>query len=271
MQRAKFDAIGTHWQIDADQLPASIKKRIAVFDKNYSRFRADSLVTQIYKRPGKYKLPSDAKPMLDLYQKLYKLTDGIMTPLIGKLISDAGYDAKYSLSPTPLSAPPAWNAINYKYPFITTRQPILFDFGAAGKGYLIDLVGEILKDNFVIDAGGDILHKGSDSLRVGLEHPENKRQVIGVATIKNQSICGSAGNRRKWGKFHHILNPHTLKPQNSILATWVVAKTALLADALATALYFVEPEKLLPHFAFDYLVLYPDYTIQRSEAFYETY
>jgi len=265
MPKFEFEAIGTHWQIDAEKLPKTVPSRIAKFDKDYSRFRNDSLVTQIYNHSGKYTLPADAKPIIDLYEKLYQLTDGAMTPLIGQLISDAGYDAKYSLIPKKLTEPPSWDE------FVTGKKPALLDFGAAGKGYLIDLVGDILKNNFVIDAGGDILHQGNGSLRVGLEHPANKNQVIGVATIKNQSICGSAGNRRQWGKFHHILNPHTLKPQTSVLATWVVAKTAMLADGLATALFFVEPEKLLPHFAFDYLVLYPDYTIHRSAAFHEIY
>ena len=77
------------------------------------------------------------------------------------------------------------------------------DFGAAGKGYLIDLVAKVLQkhklDYFCVDAGGDMFYHniGNEKLRVGLEHPDNPKQVIGVANIYNQSICASAGNRRR--------------------------------------------------------------------------
>ena len=46
---------------------------------------------------GQYHLPDDAKPMFDLYYKLYAATDGKCTPLIGQVLVDAGYDANYSL------------------------------------------------------------------------------------------------------------------------------------------------------------------------------
>ena len=58
-----FEAIGTKWQIDilepiekerSDALLLRIKERIAEFDKNYSRFRSDSLVTEMSRRAGKY-------------------------------------------------------------------------------------------------------------------------------------------------------------------------------------------------------------------------
>lgn len=267
--RTEFEAIGTHWIIDSlhSELLPKVHQRIAEFDLDYSRFRRDSLVAKIYDRPGRYRLPDDARPMLDLYHDLYRITQGKMTPLIGKALSDAGYDAKYSFKSQSLAPPPKWDDIVYEHPYITTQTPILFDFGAAGKGYLIDLVGEILQENFTIDAGGDILHRDESELRVGLEHPENKNQVIGIATIRNQSICGSAGNRRRWGKFHHIINPQTLVSPDTILATWVVAKSALLADALATAVYLEDPNSLSPHYDFEYLILYSDYSVSKSTHF----
>ncbi len=102
-----FEAIGTKWTIDirtpllqneADLLFEKILTRIDEFDKNYSRFRSDSLVTEMSRVTGHYRLPNDAKKMLDLYEKLYSLTKGLMTPLIGKSLEEAGYDANYSLT-----------------------------------------------------------------------------------------------------------------------------------------------------------------------------
>jgi thiamine biosynthesis lipoprotein len=88
-----------------------------------------------------------------------------------------------------------------------------------------------------------------------------------VAELEKGSICGSAGNRRKWGKFHHIMHPETKKSVENILAVWVIAENGLLADGLATALFFVEPERLEKDFNFYYCILKNDYSIRVSPNF----
>ncbi|MEK7118155.1 MAG: FAD:protein FMN transferase, partial [Patescibacteria group bacterium] len=54
---------------------------------------------------------------------------------------------------------------------------------------------------------------------------------------------------------------------NHMLATWVIASTAMLADALATCLSFVPPERLQSTFDFEYLILLPDRSINCSKDF----
>jgi thiamine biosynthesis lipoprotein len=285
-----FDAIGTHWVIDIEDVLTKEKEntlfkkitdRITVFDKDYSRFRADSLVTAMSLEKGQYVLPDDAEKMMSMYKRMYDITGGLMTPLIGQALVDAGYDATYSLTQQrPLSEPRAWEmAMTYTYPYIDIHIPVLLDFGACGKGYLIDIVGGVLEENgvqsFCVDAGGDMVYKSAQkkSLVVGLEHPDMPLQtdgsgtLIGTVSILNQSLCGSAGNRRTWGDFHHIINPDTLKSPQHIRAVWVVADECMTADALTTALFFVSPEKLLSHFNFEYCIIHADYSIEKSAGF----
>jgi thiamine biosynthesis lipoprotein len=282
MAQFNFEAIGTKWQIDIYRniskeketvILSQINKRIEIFDQAYSRFRKDSLVTKMSEESGTFLMPDDAKPMLELYYDLYKITDGYFTPLVGNLLSDLGYDAEYSLRQKgKLQAVPAWeDIIEYKHPNIRMKMPAILDFGAGGKGYLIDLVAKLLEENgtfeYCIDAGGDILHKGKSLIRVGLENPENTRQVIGVYGLKNKSICGSSGNRRAWGSSTHIVNPKTLSSQKNILAVWVVAQTALLADALATCLFFVPASTLQSSYKFEYVLIKKDHSFEKSPNF----
>lgn len=281
MTTFQFPAIGTHWQVDIDtpinltkksELLNVIKERIELFDKTYSRFRTDSLVYRASQKAGTYIFPSDFIPLISLYDNLYKITDGEVTPLIGNVLSDAGYDAEYSLKTKKLHKPKNWkDVLEVRGQSLTVKSPVILDFGAAGKGYLIGIIGKLLEENninsFCIDAGGDILTKQDKPLRVGLENPIDTKQVIGVIPIHNQSICASAGNRRKWGNFHHIINPKTLKPIEHILSTWIVADTALLADGLATAIFFTPPKILQMYYNFEYLLLFPDFTIEKSAGF----
>lgn len=272
--KLEFEAIGTNWTIEADldsSLAATIAKIIDDFDRVYSRFRSDSLVTKMSQKTGEYRLPSDAKTLFDFYKQLYKISNGLVTPLIGGLMEDAGYDANYSLvSKDSFRQTPSWeDALEYKFPQLTIKQPIMLDFGAAGKGYLVDIIGSILQHHgiqyFCINAGGDMLIKDSHQ-RVALENPYDSSQAIGIVDIKNDAICGSAGNRRKWGKLHHTINPKTQKSPARIDAIWVRAKTAMLADGISTALYFVEPEKLSQLFEFEYAMIV-DKDIQFSKNF----
>lgn len=278
-----FEAIGTRWQIDiAEALAApeeqallrAIHQRIAAFDATYSRFRDDAWVARLARHAGVYELPSDAAPLFALYQDLYRHTNGAMTPLIGQTMVEAGYDATYSLQPKTLHTPPKWeDVLIFNENTVTMLRPALLDFGAAGKGYLIDLVGDVIRaagiTSYCINAGGDILQRSTSgkSVRIGLEHPGATTQVIGVASLANASICGSAGNRRAWGDYHHIIHPHTLQSPRDIVATWVVAETAMLADALATAVYFVSPEMLAPHYQFAYLLMRYDGAVAMSPNF----
>ena len=106
----------------------------------------------------------------------------------------------------------------------------------------------------MVNAGGDIRTKGR-TLRVGLENPADTTQAIGVAEISNISICGSAGNRRAWDKYTHIINPKTAKSPTETLAVWVVAESTILADGLTTALFFTEPNLLKDKFNFEFFLL----------------
>ncbi len=281
-----FKAIGTAWSIDfferlSEDKSALLKKkilsRIDQFDLNYSRFRKDSLVSKMAMDPGKYVLPEDAKLLMDLYYEIYWMSSGKVTPLVGKLLSETGYDAEYSLqslADEKLSKVDAWeDVLEYRYPELVVKKEVLLDFGAAGKGYLIDIVGKIIADfgikNYCVDAGGDILYRTAerDLMEIGLEDPNDFSQVIGVAKIRNKSICGSAGNRRKWGKYNHIMDPQKLSSVKNIAATWVIAETTILADAIATCLFFMDIKAVARYYNFDAFVLYEDYSFAKSENF----
>jgi thiamine biosynthesis lipoprotein len=277
-----FQAIGTHWQVDVfesvkdeNELFSKILARISVFEKTYSRFLEDSTVGKISQSVGEYIFPADSQKLFAEYRKMYDITGGLFTPLIGGVLVDAGYDKEYSLKQkTDLTKPPAWDDVmTFDFPKLTVKKPVRLDFGAAGKGHLIDLVGEILEENnirsYCVDAGGDILHKSlkNEPLKVGLEHPDDKQKVIGVISICNKSLCGSAGNRRAWANFHHIMNPETLSSPRDILAVWVLAKDTITADILTSGLFFAVPEILKKHYDFEYFILNADYSFRKSDGF----
>ena len=148
-----FEAIGTQWKIELNALPKkalstvekALQDRIAEFDKVYSRFRKDSLVSQMARRAGDFELPADAEPMIKLYDTLYALTGGRMTPAIGDVLEATGYDADYSLTPGEVQPPLLWpDVAGFSPPHLKLRYPVCLDFGAAGKGGGVDMLADLL-------------------------------------------------------------------------------------------------------------------------------
>ncbi|MDX8151006.1 FAD:protein FMN transferase [Patulibacter brassicae] len=258
----ELDAIGTRWRIDADQPLAphadGIAALIDAYDRAWSRFRDDSLVARIAREGGAHPLPAAGERLLGLYDALHELTAGAVTPLVGAALEHHGYDAGYALTPRP-GPPPAvadWRtAVRWDATTLHADAPVLLDVGAAGKGQLVDLVGALLVErgvaSFVVDAGGDLLRRApaeAGPLRVALEHPGDPSQAIGVVEIGHGALAASAVNRRAWADRHHVLDGRDGRPTGEVVATWAVADEALLADGLATALFFVGPEELATRF-----------------------
>ena len=275
-----FDAIGTHWRITAPQaiqqkLRTEILDRIEVFDRSYSRFRSDGLIAAIRDKAGKYTLPADAEPLLQLYKRLYEMTDGHVSPLVGRALEQLGYDAEYSLTPGQVDTIPTWDeALSYEPPELEVKQAgLVLDFGAAGKGYLVDIVAELLRkdghEEFVVNAGGDVFVHGR-SQRIELEDPLDPTRSLGYVELRSgHAICASAANRRRWRDVHHIINPEDGQSDDSLTASWVITDSCMLADGLATAVWFAEPQNLSEEFEFDYLLIAGD-SMRHSEGFNAT-
>lgn len=214
-----FSGIGTGWSVETpeplpDELRRMVLERVERFDVTWSRFRPDSLVSRIATAAdgGVFDIPAEDDPLLGLYDRLVAVTGGALDPLVGRQLELLGYDAGYSLIPAPPELRereardrPAWESdVIRDGATLVTRRPLVIDVGAAGKGFLVDSVAELLTragvGEFVIDASGDLRHRGLRGQRIGLEHPADPRSVIGVVELRNGALCASATNRRAWGR-----------------------------------------------------------------------
>ncbi|WP_296197463.1 FAD:protein FMN transferase [uncultured Microbacterium sp.] len=248
-----FEAIGTRFEIDAPRA-LSLSSREAIvelserFDREWSRFRADSVVRGIA-RGGRAPAPPDAVAMLDALARAADVARGAMSPLIGDSLEALGYDPAYSLRAGDPAPAPAWRGtLTWHDGELALARPGVIDVGALGKGRLVDRITELVGADLrgepvIVDGSGDMRIVGGP-VRVALEHPFNPQRAIGVWEVTDASIAASAVNRRAWpghgeGEvFHHVLDGRTGLPVRDVVATWAVAPTAMTADLVATALFF---------------------------------
>ncbi|WP_236036912.1 FAD:protein FMN transferase [Bifidobacterium simiiventris] len=304
-------ALGTGLIIRSDE-PVD-RPRIAAFIDEYesvlSRFRADSTVTAMGRAEhgGKFDFPDWAGALFDLYDRLADATGDAIDPCVGEDLIRLGYDAAYSFTIADdanarlgaVHGRPTWRGdVERHGTTLITRRPVHLDFGACGKGYLVDLLAERLTHSpgqsverlanrsdqtkrspeLLIDAGGDLTARPSQPVTIALEDPADATRAVGTAAISNGSCCASAPSRRHWQasgrlRLHHLLNAIDGRPSDSVAATWVtVAADAAphptaLADGLATALFVADPNTLAGRFPFSCAVLRPDRTAVVSRGF----
>ncbi|MBT1167036.1 FAD:protein FMN transferase [Bifidobacterium simiarum] len=140
-----------------------------------------------------------------------------------------------------LSGRLTWAAITHHSGVLTVPGPVRLDFGAAGKGMMVDLLAHMIERElpgveYVVDAGGDLRARIESPIQVALEDPDDQTQAIGVAEIASGSFCASAPSRRHWRvrsaegaitRAHHLLNALDGQPVDDVKATWVYVPAAM--------------------------------------------
>lgn len=242
-------ALGTGIVISTPQpvhedLRTRMSALLETYEQMLSRFRDDSLVAEIgrAKHGGNFDFPDWTEPLFGLYDALFAATSGAIDPCIGEDLIRLGYDASLSFTVKPRSAEhlgalrgrPTWgDDVERRGTTLITRRPVDLDFGACGKGYLVDLLGAFLASasaEFVTDAGGDLLIHSAEPIAIALEDPDDSTRAIGVAHIIDGALCASAPSRRHWEvavnertqlSIHHLLNAIDGLPVQQTEATWV--------------------------------------------------
>lgn len=143
----------------------------------------------------------------------------------------------------------------------TVRLPIQgmsIDLGGVAKGYAACEGARVLREHGVshalIDAGGNIVTVGSrpdgKPWQIGIRDPrgESIEDTIGpTLSVVNQAVATSGDYERFFihdGKrYHHILNPETGMPVETVRSVTVIAEDSLYADMLSTAVFVLGPDE----------------------------
>ena len=294
-------ALGTGIIVSSSKpIPQRVQKRIRAFIDEYesvlSRFRADSLVSRMARAEygGDFEFPSWAQPLFAIYDDFYNATQGAFDACVGADLLALGYDNSVQFVPESATRasenensssgswanyrralPVTWGNISRDSGSATlhTNQPVQLDFGAAGKGYFVDLVTQIIKEelsgempadsdssadfDFLVNAGGDMracFSEENNQIKVALENPFDTTQAVAVASIASGTLCASSSARKRWkvkdanclasNAFEsnliatHLINALDGAPAQKLSASWayIPAKTCDFPTAYADAL-----------------------------------
>jgi thiamine biosynthesis lipoprotein len=185
-------------------------------------------------------------------------SDGAFDPTIGGEMERLGFDRHHQTGEVSASRIAATSRASWKDVHldadscsILIEKALVLDLGAVAKGLAVDVAARELApfENFAVDAGGDLylggLNASGEPWAVGIRHPRGEG-LIETLYISNQAVCTSGDYERRSPvdeRRHHIVDARTGESAAELASVTVVAQSAMVADAFATAAFALGPEK----------------------------
>lgn len=268
-----FGAMGTEVSIEAIGPDAALLERALEAAEAELR-RVEDLATSWRDSPltrlnasagsGPHLVPPELARLVGRGLAVGELTHGafdVTFASVGKLWD---FKAKPAVLPSPEQVQSALQAVGFDRVRIdleasTIELPIGTRLGLGGiaKGYSVDRAMQTLLDHGIkhgiVNAGGDMKVLGTrfgKAWRIAIKHPREREKVLAMVPISNLCMVTSGDYERffehEGSRYHHILDPRTGYPATGGMSVTVIAPEAGFADALATALAVLGPERGIP-------------------------
>ncbi len=251
----------------AERVQQAALDEIAHREEIISTWRADSELAKINATPWEegqqIRLSGSLGSLLSEAHRLQRTTRGAFNPYMGEVL-DLYADGQ---APDPVALTAAIERADRgfhvkrkkKKRTLVRDKPGRFALDAIGKGYVID---KALREAhqavpeaaaMSLDIGGDLRVWGDRDFVVDVADPRQPQDNAAPLTrlsLRNLAIATSGDYARPrtvdGAPASHILDPRTGLPVTGVLQATVVAPTARMADALATALMVLGPDEGIP-------------------------
>lgn len=255
-----FQAMGSHCEC---RLAATIESQAFIFaqmvmnevgriEHKYSRYRDDSILSQINQQAGHQavNIDQETSELLDYADVLFRSSDGLFD--ISSGILRRAWNFSNPVLPSPalidsLLSKVGWDKIERDKQSIFLPIPEMeIDFGGFGKEYAADRVAALLLNAGVrhglIDLGGDLRILGpqinGEAWQIGIQNPRNAEQLIATIPILSGALATSGDYERFFDidgqRYCHILDPATGYPVNCWQSVSVLAPLSIAAGSYST-------------------------------------
>ncbi len=235
------------------------------FDKSCSNYQPTSIISKV-NHNEEVALDDLFIGNFKMAQQISKETQGDFDITVRPLVELWGFGLKHSDSVSDAEVDSIMHFIGYQKVrlengrIVKDDPRIMIDYNAIAQGYSVDVMADFLRSKglkyFLVDIGGELYANetkvGGAPWKVGIERPKDGENygenLTAILKIKNKGLATS-GNYRKYYikdgvKYAHTINPHTGYPvQHSLLSATVVAPSAGMADAYATAFMVMGVDK----------------------------
>jgi FAD:protein FMN transferase len=246
-----------------------IEVELAAINRAMSTYDPQSELSQFNRRQDLRWAPASRGllEVLDSASRISTSTQGAFDVTVGPLVDLWGFGPEYRTRRVPDEAAieRVRESVDYQHVQIDPSAGAIrkrhsrtqVDLCAIAKGYGVDRVAMILDGqgvhDYLVEIGGELRARGTTAAgrpwRVGIERPVEGRHVVGeIVLLKNRAIATSGTTEDFFEQdgrhYSHIIDPKTARPvEHPAMAVSVIADTTMEADASATALVVLGPER----------------------------
>lgn len=247
----------TYFSNDNENYQKQLDSIFYIINKSMSNYQEDSDISKL-NRNEPVTVDAHFTNVFNASRKLYRETEGVFDPTIGKLVNawDFGSESPLteldSLKIDSLKRYIGFNKIGLIDKSIKKAEYVFLDFNAIAKGYAVDVIGQFLEskaiENYMINIGGELRSKGinfekQSGWTVGIENPNfDGSQSYDKVFVLEDKAMATSGTYRKFkvdengNRYAHIINTKTGYPtKTNILSISVIADNCMMADGYATA------------------------------------
>lgn len=211
-----------------------------------TRFSADSELSELNAAAGRWfdigdELESMLRDSLRAYETSHGLVNIAVLPSMLAIgyrrpmsdgVSVATLDGARPLLPLP-------DVLSVRRGAARVERGASLDLGGVAKGWMADRLSESLGSNALANLGGDLNAVGPG--------PRGNGWPVAFAgatlMLRDQGAATSSVRRRRWGDFHHLIDPRTGLPARTGLAeVSVVATSGFEAEVVAKTALLVGPD-----------------------------
>jgi thiamine biosynthesis lipoprotein len=265
-----LDAMGSTYTValygyNEDQMEAAVEaafSEVRRLDRMLSNYRPDAELAGINRQAADrpVKVTPELFDLLLKCKEYSRESEGAFDITVGPLMRVWGFFKGTGRLPAKEDVAKALRKVGYRNVILdretrTVRfaQPgVELDPGGIGKGYAVDRMVDVLKDNGIasalVSAGGSSIYalgtpNNSDKgWEVKIRDPKDARKTIEDVYLKNQSMSTS-GSYEKFFEaegriYSHIMDPRTGYPARGVLSVSVITPTTLDSEGW-TKPYFI--------------------------------
>ena len=236
----------------ATEVIQRVVEDIARLEHRYSRYRADSLLSEINRvadAGGSIPVDSETAALLDYADACHRQSDGLFDITSGLLRRAWRFDSGVlpdRAEIEPLLERIGWHRVGWSDHRLVFPPGMALDLGGIVKEYAADRAATICRDLGVchgfVNLGGDIRVIGPQPdgapWRIGIRHPTRAGATLGVLEVSHGAVATSGDYERcmtvDGKRYGHLLDPKTGWPVSHLASVTVLGAICVVTGSAAT-------------------------------------
>jgi len=272
------DTMGTTWTVkitdppvqpDQVALQKELEDELRSINNSMSTYIDDSELSRLnhYRDSKPFPLSNPLYTVLDEALRISQLSGGAFDVTVGPLVNLWGFGPEPRMDHIPDEADiretlshTGANKIRLQAqpPAATKLDPdVYIDLSAIAKGYAVDRLADTIErygiKNYMVEIGGELrlhgINERGKPWTIAVEKPDPMSRSALVLIHPGSAAVATSGDYRNYYeengiRYSHTINPATGRPITHKLASvTVITERCMTADALATALMVMGPER----------------------------